>query len=69
MAQKGNEIHTGVHHKDLLSDIVEGDRVCPANMDGEGREMGVLLLAIDTEDLLHNQEIQLAGVAASFVCE
>ena len=36
MAQKGNEIHTRVHHKELLSDIFREGEVCPAKMDGMG---------------------------------
>jgi hypothetical protein len=31
--------------------------------------MGVLLLAVNTEDLLHDQEVELVGVAASFIFE
>src|SRR5262245_56545008 len=33
------------------------------------REMGVLLLKIDAEDLLHDEQVKLVGVAASFVLQ
>ena len=38
-------------------------------MDGVGRLDGVLLLAVDAEDLTHDEQVELVVVAAGFVVE
>lgn len=63
---KSRSCEGGLHRNEPLSDILKEKRVCPVILNGEG-QMGIFLLPVGTEDLTHDEQVELVGIPVGFV--